>query len=180
MSGSQATFRIHEAVALTGFSKYMLDYLAREKIFIPQAARAGRGVAREYSFADLVLLRALRDVCRDRGRIRHLKEALEAFRDEFGSIEVGQKVRQHLVVQGSELCVLSSAEAGRELRTGQLTLAFVVDLESVVDQVSANLVVDPRTKIVKLRAGKAREAEQVRQKIWGPIRAKRESRMKVA
>lgn len=180
MAAIPRAFRIHEAVALTGFSKYMLDYLAREKIFLPQDTRTGRGIARQYSFADIVILRALREVCRDRGRIRHLRQALQIFRDEFGPIAVGQKVRQHLFVQAGELTVRSAAEAGRELRTGQLTLAFVVDLERVVDEVSANLIVDSRTSVVRLHPKKAKEAEEVRQQIWGAIRDKREHRMKIA
>lgn len=180
MNAPTRTFRIHETVVLTGFSKYMLDYLAREKIFAPQQATPGRGKARQYSFADLILLRALHHLCRDRGRVRHLREALERFRDEFGSLEVGQKVEQLLFVQGSELCVRSASDAARELRTGQLTLSFVVDLERVVAEVSADLILDDEAKVVKLRPNKAKEAEQIRQEIWGVIRDKRSRSMKIA
>lgn len=180
MAVPNRTFRIHEAVALTGFSKYMLDYLAREKIFAPQEAAPSRGKARQYSFADLVLLRALHHLCQDRGRVRHLREALKRFRDEFGSLAVGQKVRQLLFVQGNELCVRSAAEAGRELRTGQLTFSFMVDLERIVEEVSADLIVDSSTNVVKLRPSKAKEAEQIRQGIWSVIRDKRDQSMKIA
>ena len=63
------TFFTHEAVVLTGFSKYMLDYLAREDIFRPSGRKEGiSGSKREYSFEDVVLLRALKTICAGKGK----------------------------------------------------------------------------------------------------------------
>ena len=170
-----AEFRIHEASTLTGFTKYMLDYLAREDIFAPMGQRAGRGVKRIYSYSDIVLLRALSHVCHNRGRIRHLREALARFRDEFGPLVPGQRLQHFLFVQGDELCVSTGIEGGRQLRTGQLTLSFIVDLEVVADEIRANLEVDKKTNTVTLRPEAAKRAEDERQKTWGPIRARREN-----
>ncbi|RST51278.1 MerR family transcriptional regulator [Variovorax sp. MHTC-1] len=169
-------FRLHEAAALSGFSKYMLDYLAREDVFRPEAGVGGRGVARRYSFADIVVLRALRQICKDRGRIRHLRVALSTFRDEFGPIEVGQRIDQLLFVQGGELCLRTAEQADCELRTGQLAFSFVVDLDRLTQEVSASLIVDSKNNVVRLEPSKAKEAEAIRQKVWAAVRQKREQR----
>ena len=180
MVKSATVFRLHEAAALSGFSKYMLDYLAREDIFRPEAGVGGRGVARKYSFADIVVLRALRQICKDRGRVRHLRSALGVFRDEFGPIEVGQRIDQLLFVQGGELCLRTADQADRELRTGQLAFSFVVDLDQLAKEVAASLIIDVKTNLVRLEPGKAEEAEGIRQKVWAAVRQKREQRRDAA
>src|SRR5262245_27260453 len=122
-------FAIHEVVVLTGFSKHMLDYLVREEIFLPriQTPRV-RGVRRRYAYEDVVLLRALKAICVGKGKIRHLRDALRQFRDEFGALRPGQRVDKTLFVQGNELSVYDDLDRNRQLRTGQMTFAFVADL----------------------------------------------------
>lgn len=169
-------FHLHEAAALSGFSKYMLDYLVREEIFRPEAGASGRGVARRYSFSDIVMLRALRQICKDRGRIRHLRSALSTFRDQFGPIKVGQRIDQLLFVQGGELCLRTAEQADRELRTGQLAFSFVVDLDQLTREVSTGLVVDSENNVLCLEPRKAAEAEAIRQRVWTAVRQSRELR----
>jgi DNA-binding transcriptional MerR regulator len=104
-------FSIHEAIVITGFTKYMLDYLSREEIFAPSInARVGRGIKRQYTYEDLVLLRVLHRICAANGKIRHLKDALLEFRQQFGPLKPGQKLDQLLFVQGNELCTFTSNE----------------------------------------------------------------------
>ena len=168
----KSSFGIHEVVVLSGFSKHMLDYLRREDIFGPSKGSAGgRGRRREYSFEDVVLLRALHGICEGKGKIKHLRIALAAFRAEFGPLRPGQRVMEHLVVQGDQLCVRTNAGL-RELRNGQMTLGFVVDLAAVTAHLS-NCIEVTAEGSYRLQADIARKAEEVRQTAWAAVRARR-------
>jgi hypothetical protein len=170
----KSTFRIHEAVVLSGFTKYMLDYLAREEIFGPRGSEASkRGRRRLYTFEDLVLLRALHKICVDKGKIKHLRQALAVLRDEIGSLDPGQPLDQLLFVQGSELCLRTGREGGRQLRSGQLTFGFVVDLRSIAEELTGSVQADRQTGVIKLRPDVALLAEEERARTWAPIRSRR-------
>ncbi len=170
----KTTFAVHEVVALTGFSKHMLDYLVREAIFAPTGAgMPRRGNRRAYSYADVVLLRALYAICAGKGKIRHLKQALSKFRSEFGQLSPGQRLDRILFVQGDELCVYSSVEGGRHLRSGQMTFSFVIDLGNVSQEIANCVLVNQDTKQLSLTPAIALRAEQERQKVWAPLKARR-------
>ncbi len=173
----KTSFAVHEVVALTGFSKHMLDYLVREAIFAPASMEAPRrGARRAYSYADVVLLRALSAICAGKGKISHLKEALAIFRSEFGQLSPGQRLDRILFVQGDELCVYSPTEGGRHIRSGQMTFSFVIDLGQVSEEIARNVVVDRDTKRFSLTPAAALRAEEERQRIWAPLKARRLSK----
>lgn len=172
-------FSIHEAIVITGFTKYMLDYLSREEIFAPSInARVGRGIKRQYTYEDLVLLRVLHRICAANGKIRHLKDALLEFRQQFGPLKPGQKLDQLLFVQGNELCTFTSNEGGRQIRSGQMTFSFVVDLSEVVKEISKCVVFEPRAKGFLLTAETSRLAEVEKQRSWGPVKERRASSLR--
>lgn len=174
MESVKTFFSLHEAVALSGFTKYMLDYLAREQIFAPTDHADGRrGLRRKYSYADVVLLRALFEVCAKRGKVRHLKRALQEFRETFGSMKPGQRLDKQLFIQGDELCVYTSSEGGMQLRSGQFTFSFVVDLSAVSNQVADCVEVVDGGNCFKLTKAAAARAETERQRIWEPVKKKR-------
>lgn len=169
-------FAIHEVVVLTGFTKYMLDYLAREDIFAPSGQTQGqRGLRRRYTYEDVVLLRALHTICVGKGKISHLKEALLQFRTDFGPLKPGQKLNKQLFVQGNELCSFTNAEGGRQIRSGQMTFSFVIDLSVVSREVAECIVVTPGTRGFQLTSEAAGRAEEVRQRIWAPVKVRRAS-----
>ena len=177
MQATQAVkthFDLHEVVVLSGFTKHMLDYLAREEILVPQGAR-GRGVRRCYSYTDVVLLRALHGICVSKGKIRHLKQALAAFRASHGPILPGERVDTKLIVLDGDLYEAETATAVRRLRDGQLGFSFFVDLWEVTDQLAACVVANEGSKAFELKAEIAQQAEAVRQKNWTAVRSRREA-----
>jgi hypothetical protein len=170
----KTSFFLHEVVLLSGFSKYMLDYLTREDIFVPSIEkRTDRGVRREYSYADVVLLRALRTICAGRGKVAYLKQALKAFREEFGTIKPGQRIDKKLFLLGNRLHVYTPREGARALGSGQLTLAFVVDLPFISGAMAACVIPGPSPGSFDLTPQAKEAAEAIRQQIWAPIRARR-------
>lgn len=167
-------FDLHEVVVLSGFTKHMLDYLAREDILVPQGVRK-RGIRRRYSYTDLVLLRALHGICISKGKIRHLKQALAAFRAAHGPILPGERIDRKLIVLGGDLYEAETATAVRRLRDGQLGFSFFVDLWEVTDQLAACIVVEQGSKTFELKPELAQRAEEVRQRNWAAIRTRREA-----
>lgn len=170
----KSKFPIHEVVVLSGFTKYMLDYLAREDIFRPTGFDPScRGRRRLYSYEDVVLLRALHKICAGKGKIRHLKASLRSYRRTMGAIVPGQNLERLLVVQGNKLCTATEGEGVRELVSGQLTLSFVIDLGAVSREVARCITVDPRSLQVSLTKSAKLKADHEREKIWAPIKARR-------
>lgn len=168
------TFLTHEVVVLTGFSKYMLDYLAHEDIFRPTGrSELASGKARTYSFEDVVLLRALKTICVGKGKIRHFSQSLKNYRSTFGPFEHGQSVERFLVVQGNRLCAYDGGEGAIDLITGQRTLSFVVDLGAVMRSVSRQVVFDKRTNELRLTKAAKLKADAERERAWAPIRERR-------
>ena len=168
------SFALHEVVVLTGFTKHMLDYLAREDILSPaRGEQDRRGKRRRYSYEDVVLLRALHTICAGRGKVRFLKQSLAAYRAEAGRLIPGQRIDQLLVVEGDKLCIREPKSSFRELATGQLAFSFVVDLLEVTSAIASRLEVDEFSGVATLNVDAARDAERVRQEAWAPIRARR-------
>jgi hypothetical protein len=169
----KASFATHEVVVLTKFSRHMLNYLAREDILSPSMGGKRRGVSRSYSYEDVVLLRALSAICTGKGKIRHLKEALASLRTEIGPIRPGTRLKELLFVEGDELCIRAGGKVARQLRNGQHTLLFVVDLEQVSGAVADAISVDKASGKFSLISSVAAEAEAERQRSWTPIRDRR-------
>lgn len=169
-------FAVHEAVVLTGFSKYMLDYLARDDIYRPSGSKYGRsGKRRLYTYGDVVLLRALHKICSGKGEILHLGKSLNEYRTKFGPLTADSLRKKLLVAQGDKLCFCDTRGEAVELLSGQMTLSFVLDFSQVRREVASNVVVDRGNGVLRLTAEAARKAEAVRQQIWAPIKARREA-----
>lgn len=172
----KTTFSVHEVVHLTGFSKYMLDYLDRDEIFVASVPRACvRGLRRQYTYADVVLLKGLHAICQGRGKVRFLKEDLMRFRNEFGPLRPGMQVDKKLFVLGDRLHVLTEVEGGRALQDGQLTLTLVVDLPKLSKQIACQILPGPTPESFELTPEATAAAEVIRQRIWSPIRDRRAS-----
>lgn len=168
------TFAIHEVVVLSGFTKHMLDYLVREQIFLPSGQGAtGRGRRRLYAYEDVVLLRALRAICHGKGKIRNLKASLVALRAAIGSMSHGQRIDKLLFVEGDELCLRTGLEGGRQLRTGQMTFGFFVDMRALSADLAEVVSIDRVTGKPVLAPILAAKAEEERQRIWQPIKMRR-------
>lgn len=169
-------FTTVEAVHFTGFSRYMLDYLAREEIFVPSLSVGdGAGIARRYSYQDVVLLRALNAVCKAKGKIRHLKEALLSFRIAMGPMQPGMRLDQLLFVEGDELCLRTSRESSLVLRNGQMLLASVVDMGVVTSAIAEGVVVEGAGKF-RLTDAAQQAVEQIRSRYWEKVRELRNTR----
>jgi len=172
-------FLIHEVCALTGFSKYMLDYLAREKIYVAgDSSKNGRGVRRQYTYVDLVLLRALKAICDGSGKIRHLTQCLSHYRERYGEITPETQLNDVFVSYGGQLFVRDETGQATDALTGQMVFAFHVDLALVTKALAEQLEVDPETKSLSLTKEAQDRADGIRDEIWARVQVARDNRIK--
>lgn len=166
-------FLVHEVQHFTGLSKYMLDYLVREKIFEPSASTADKqGVRRRYSYADVVFLRALSEICRAKGKIRHLRRSLLNLRMAVGPLRPGLRLDRLLFVDGSDLCLRTSDEGAVVLRSGQMLLSSFVDLGEVTSRITEGIVLE-KGGMFRLTAEAQASAESIRRSNWERARKAR-------
>lgn len=173
----KSTFAVHEVCALTGFSKYMLDYLVRDGIYAPSTTMSirGRGVRRQYTYVDVVVLRALNHICKEAGRVRYLRPALEEVRRRYGGVRPGDRLDEMLVAYDGTLHVRTNEGTLRDPITGQLAFSFFVDMAQVTKVLADKvIVVDRERSTFQLSQSTAEEAEIIRQKYWEKTRQKRE------
>jgi hypothetical protein len=167
-------FAIHQACALTGFSKYMLDYLEREQIYVSSGnQKKGRGVRREYTYTDIVLLKALKSICDDAGKIRHLGKALAIFKKRYGSMTPGILPSEYLIARRGKIYVKSGESVIEEAITGQQAFSFVVDMSLVTKSVNAKIVIVDSDRFALRPSAKA-EAEEIRRSHWESIKERRD------
>lgn len=128
-----------EISRLAGFSKpWMLNHLEREEIFVPEVSRSRHhGRHRNYTFRDLVVLRAINRLLELGARPKRIKQAMETFSkacpETIGDVAMdGRQLKfaaasGHFVVTADEVLYCSKEEIIDLLGSGQLAFSFMVD-----------------------------------------------------
>jgi DNA-binding transcriptional MerR regulator len=125
-------FTAAEVVRLSGVSSAMVDYLCRIGLVRPgSAASRGRGKPRQFSFADVVVLRALSKLLNAGVSVSRLKRALSSLRQYHRQISEDSLPASHLVTDGRDVYLQNGDEVLEELRTGQHAFAFIIELGRV-------------------------------------------------
>jgi DNA-binding transcriptional MerR regulator len=116
----------------------MLNHLEREDIFIPEVSRGKHhGKHRNYTFRDLVVLRAINRMLELGVRPKRIKTAIETFAkacpEVIGDVTMeGAQLKfaqqsGHFVVTPSEVLYCTGEEIVGLLTGGQLAFSFMVD-----------------------------------------------------
>jgi DNA-binding transcriptional MerR regulator len=128
-----------EVSRLAGFKKpWMLNHLEREEIFVPEIGRARHhGRHRNYTFRDLVILRAINRMLELGARPKRVKVAIETFRracpDVIGDVSMeGIQLKfanesGHFVITQNEVLYCRGEDIISLLQRGQLAFSFMVD-----------------------------------------------------
>jgi DNA-binding transcriptional MerR regulator len=131
-----------EVSRLAGFAKpWMLNHLEREEIFVPEVSRARHhGKQRNYTFRDLVVLRAINRMLELGVRPKRIKTAIETFGkacpDVIGDVTMeGTQLKfanesGHFIVTPTEVLYCQGEEIVSLLKGGQLAFSFMVDTTS--------------------------------------------------
>ena len=129
-----------EISRLAGFEKpWMLNHLEREQIFVPEVERSRHhGRRRNYTFRDLVVLRAINRMLELGVRPKRLKDAIHAFiaacPDVMGDttmsaaqVKFAASAGRFIITKNSVLFVHSEEEIVDLLKRGQLAFSFMLD-----------------------------------------------------
>lgn len=128
------SFGIRAAARLSGLNPAMVDYLCRSAVLVPTGrAKPGRGRGRQYTFGDIVMLRALAQFLSCGISVAKLKTALEKVRERHHQITPKSLPGSYLVTDGRKL--FFTDRGALEDINGQLAFAFVIKLHRVRDDV---------------------------------------------
>lgn len=128
-----------EVSRLAGFQKpWMLNHLEREEIFVPEVPRSRHhGKHRQYTFQDLVILRAINRMLELGARPKRIKTAIDTFKkacpEIIGDTSLfGFQVKfaaesGHFVVTADEVLYCKNEEVIDLLKSGQLSFSFMIN-----------------------------------------------------
>lgn len=133
------TYSASEARGLCGYNRVaMLDYLERQRVFVPEVKRLKiRGKARQYTFKDLVVLRAIKTLLDHGASVHALRDSLTKFQAlklsiDPGALEGPGGAIRYMFADGKEVYCLGDLSELIELsRGGQLAFSFMVDLNKI-------------------------------------------------
>ena len=130
-------FGIGRAAHLSKLGRPMVDYLCRSNVLVPSnGPRPGRGKGRQYSFGDVVMLRALSHLLKSGISVAKLKGALGTLRARHHEI-TPEKAPRYLVTDGTRIYFYDGKNPVEELSAnGQMAFAFIIKLDRVRDDIS--------------------------------------------
>jgi len=128
------------AARLAGLTAVMVNYLCRTEIVEPSCAcKRGHGLARHYSFGDVVALRLVARLSAYGVSPSRLKEDLRALRQHHPDITLTSLPASHIVTDGKRLYLRKEGDTLEQILDGQLAFAFVVELPKLRDEVATEL-----------------------------------------
>ena len=131
------SFSIEKAARYSGLKRPMVDYLCRQKILEPTFPRdRGRGRQRQYTFGDVVMLRAIAKLLAKGISVKRLKDGLVALRQHHPEITPNSLPASHIVTDGETVFLRRNEDTIEALdTTGQMVFAFVLELGRIRDEV---------------------------------------------
>lgn len=129
-------FTVVSAARLSGQSKAMVDYLCRTGIVEPSCScKRGHGIARHYSFGDLVALRLVARLAAYGVSPTRLRQDLRALRNHHPEITLTSLPASHIVTDGKRLFLKQEGDTLERILDGQLAFAFVIELPKLREEV---------------------------------------------
>jgi DNA-binding transcriptional MerR regulator len=127
-----------QVALVTGLSKYMVDYLCRNELVTPSGnCPRGRGRQRQYIFSDIVLLRVVAKLLKQRISVLRFRKSFLSAKQRHANVRE-LLARKYLVTDGLRVYLQNDGVLER-LDTGQLSFAFILDLAPIRDEVSRKL-----------------------------------------
>ena len=121
-------------------SRTMLDYLVRTNLLVPSSSRGKRtkGKKREYSFGDIVILRALKSLLDNGISVSRVSKALHKLgkkHKELKPKDIPGQIK-YLVTDGEEVFFKNKKQVLENLsKNGQMAFSFVLDLTPAKDKI---------------------------------------------
>ena len=131
----QNLFEIDNAAKLSGLSTSMVDYLCRTKIVVPATGKRGRGRKRQYTFAEVVVLRAINKLLKAGVDVCKLGKALKALRKYHPEITPDTLPSMYLITDGEEVFFRQKDDVVECLISGQLSFLFVIEIAKIRNEI---------------------------------------------
>lgn len=123
-------FRIEKAAEYAQLTKDMVNYLCRHGIAKPTGGtKRGHGCVRQFTFSDILLLRVISKLLASGISVLKLRKSLVALQKRGNTTEEILSKR-YLATDGKNVYLQDNGVL-ELLTTGQLTFAFVIELEAV-------------------------------------------------
>ncbi|MYM87711.1 MerR family transcriptional regulator [Rugamonas sp. FT82W] len=143
LTASTDTYSTRAAARISGLSIDMVNYLHRHGIVrTTPEDRTGRGVARGYRYADLLLLRLLSRLLDQGISVLRLRKCLVAFQKRGEDLTLLTSKR-FVATDGQEV-YFGSRDVLEKLGTGQMAFAFVLELGALGSEVRARISIESR------------------------------------
>lgn len=124
-------FSVGDASKLSGVTVTMIDYVEKLECLMPTGPKTRcKGVEREYSFADVVMLRALRRMLDAGLSVKKLKSALAEL-NVRRTLTPDALPADLLLTDGIELYFKRTEDVLEQITNRQLTFAFVIEMSRV-------------------------------------------------
>jgi len=133
-------FSAYRASKIAGISLAMVNYLCWNELVMPSGPHGhrhgpGQGRRRDYSFGDLVILRAIAVLLKHGVSVFRMKSALDALRRRHPEITHKSIPASHLFTDGENVLFRESKEVIQDLNSGQYTFAFLLDVRQIQREV---------------------------------------------
>ncbi|MFV8671606.1 MerR family transcriptional regulator [Ralstonia pseudosolanacearum] len=130
-------FTAEQSARLAGLSLDMVNYLCRHEIVVARGNTVrGRGQARRYLYADVLMLRVMAQLLKQGVSVLGLRKSLAAYRKRKGSLDVDSC--RYFVTDGYNV-FLQDGGRFEDLASGQRVFAFVLDMEVVRNAVQKEI-----------------------------------------
>jgi DNA-binding transcriptional MerR regulator len=131
-------FSTGSAARISGLSVDMVNYLHRHKIVRPShSKKSGRGVARSYAYADVLLLRVLCKLLAQGISVLGLKKCMLALQKRRG--DLSQVLTKRFVATDGYNVYFGSRDVLEMLGSGQMAFAFVIELRALRTEVNTKI-----------------------------------------
>lgn len=129
-------FTAARAARLSGLSHAMVNYLCRTKLVMPSCScHRGHGVARHYSFGDVVALRLVASLSKAGISPLRLKKGLDYLRQFQPEITLSSLPASHIVTDGVQVYLRAAGDSLERATDGQYAFAFVIELDQIRSEV---------------------------------------------
>jgi DNA-binding transcriptional MerR regulator len=122
-----------DVVRHSGLSTHMVGYLCRSEILRPTLSKVRRrGLRRRFSFADLLLARAIAKLLAAKVEVSAIRAALRTLRCKVESVPPSVLATKRIVIVGRAVYLTQAGTDAVELTAdGQLAFQFVLDTTDV-------------------------------------------------
>lgn len=126
-------FTARDVAKFARLTPHMVNYLCRYDLIVPTLSAARkRGAARQFSYVDLLMARAISRLLEGGVSVLSLRSALEALRTQIRGVPLNAFASRPVAISGNRVYLAQPGDTPIDLTAGgQLAFHFVLDSEDL-------------------------------------------------